>query len=91
MEIKKPARAGTLESNDISIMLMPHDENKLEIELESVVEKQFGDEIRELMENFLKELGVKSAMIKAVDKGALDYTIKARLHTAVRRAGGINA
>ncbi len=90
MKILKPAKAGTLESNDISIMLMPSD-NGIEIELESVVEKQFGDEIRALIKEFLKEIGVQSVIVKAIDKGALDYTIKARLETAVKRAGDSNA
>jgi len=86
MKILKPAKAGTLESNDISIMLMPGS-NGIEIELESIVEKQFGTEIVTLIENTLKELGVEDAVIKAIDKGALDYTIKARIETAVTRAG----
>jgi citrate lyase subunit gamma (acyl carrier protein) len=37
MKILKPAKAGTLESNDISIMLIPY-ENGIEVELDSVVE-----------------------------------------------------
>jgi len=90
MEILKPAKAGTLESNDISIMLMPYD-NGIEIELDSVVEKQFGVEIRETIKNKLEELGVKDALVKAIDKGALDYTIRARIEIAVIRAGEINA
>jgi citrate lyase subunit gamma (acyl carrier protein) len=90
MKILKPAKAGTLESNDISIMLMPY-ENGIEIELESVVEKQFGNVVRATIENKLKELGVDGVMVKAIDKGALDYTIKARIETAVIRAGEGNA
>jgi len=90
MKILRPAKAGTLESNDISIMLMPH-ENRIEIELESVVEKQFGTEIRATIENKLNELGVEGAIVKAIDKGALDYTIEARIETAVVRAGEKNA
>jgi len=86
MKILKPAKAGTLESNDISIMLMPSSDG-IKIELESVVEKQFGDEIRKTIKEKLEELGVDGVTIKAIDKGALDYTIKARIETAVKRAG----
>lgn len=85
MIIKKPAKCGTLESNDIFIMLTPS-EDGIEIELESVVEKQFGDHIREVIKSKLEELGVKSAIVRAQDKGALDYTIKARIEGAVKRA-----
>ena len=84
MTINKPAKAGTLESNDIYVMLMPGD-NGIEIELESIVEDQFGDDIREVIENRLKEMGVTSVVVKATDKGALDYTIRARVEAAVTR------
>ncbi|GAA0123775.1 MAG: citrate lyase acyl carrier protein [Clostridium argentinense] len=86
MEIKKVAKAGTLESNDIYIMVMPNDEGGIELDLESIVMKQFGDEIRKTILNTLSDLGVKKAIVKAQDKGALDYTIKARVETAVKRA-----
>ena len=79
MEIKKVAKAGTLESNDIYIMVMPNDEGGIELDLESIVMKQFGDEIRKTILNTLSDLGVKKAIVKAQDKGALDYTIKARV------------
>lgn len=86
MEIKKVAKAGTLESNDIYIMVMPNDEGGIELELESIVIKQFGDEIRKTILDTLSNLGVEKAIVKAQDKGALDYTIKARVETAVKRA-----
>ena len=38
------------------------------------------------MTKVLEELEVKNAHIEAVDHGALDCTIRARLTTAVRRA-----
>jgi len=41
MTIKKAAKCGTLESNDIFVILTPA-ESGIEIELESTVEKQFG-------------------------------------------------
>jgi citrate lyase subunit gamma (acyl carrier protein) len=86
MEIKKIAKAGTLESNDIYIMVMPNDEGGIELDLESIVIKQFGDEIRKTILDTLSNLGVEKAIVKAQDKGALDYTIKARVETAVKRA-----
>jgi len=38
--------------------------------------------------DFLEELGVENANVEAVDHGALDCTIRARVTTAVRRASG---
>lgn len=86
MEITKVAKAGTLESNDIFIMVSPNDNGTIDIELESIVMKQFGEQIMKVIEDTLKDLGVKSITVKAQDKGALDYTIKARVETAIARA-----
>ncbi|MGL4998444.1 MAG: citrate lyase acyl carrier protein [Cetobacterium sp.] len=87
MLIEKVSKCGTLESNDIFIILSPG-ENGIEVELESVVQKQFGNHIKEVIENKIKEMGITSVLIKAQDKGALDYTIRARVETAVLRAVG---
>lgn len=84
MTINKPAKCGTLESNDIFIMLTPS-ENGIDIELESVVEKQFGNHIKMVIEEKLKEMGITSILVKVQDKGALDYTIRARIEGAVKR------
>lgn len=84
MTINKPTKCGTLESNDIFIMLTPR-ENGIVIELESVVEKQFGNHIKKVIEEKLKEMGITSVLVKAQDKGALDYTIRARIEGAVKR------
>jgi citrate lyase subunit gamma (acyl carrier protein) len=59
---------------------------EIEIELQSIVEKQFGKEIRRAIGETLEELKIKSVRIKAVDKGALDCVIRARVKTAVYRA-----
>lgn len=86
MKIMKPSKAGTMESNDIYVMVMPNEEEKIELELESIVMKQFGEEIERVIRETLKELNVTSGIVKAQDKGALNYTIKARIETAVKRA-----
>ncbi|AWI07294.1 citrate lyase acyl carrier protein [Clostridium drakei] len=86
MEIKKVAKSGTLESNDIMIMISPNENGKVELELESIVMKQFGKQIEKTILEKVKELGIESITIKAQDKGALDYTIKARVQTAIERA-----
>ena len=88
MEIRQTSIAGTMEASDVMITVEP-DRNGIEIELESIVEKQFGREIRRAINETLAELGVENARIKAVDKGALDCTIRARVKAAVHRAAGI--
>jgi len=87
MQITKNSVAGTMESSDIMITMEPGS-NGIEIELQSVVEKQYGQRIRAVIEETLSELGVSAVKVTAVDKGSLDCTIRARVKTAVCRAGG---
>ena len=86
MEINKPAKAGTMESNDIYVMILPNPKGGIEINLQSIVMKQFGQEIEKVIIETLVELGVKDIIVNAQDKGALNYTIKARIETATKRA-----
>lgn len=86
MILKKSAMAGTLESSDIHILIKPNKSNDIDIELDSAVKKQFGKQIIKVIEDTLKDNGVESALIKAVDKGAVDYVIKARVETAIYRS-----
>lgn len=90
MNIQKSGKAGTLESNDCMIMVMPSDTNQIDkqidIQIESIVMKQFGDAIRKEITETLERLGVTACTLIAKDKGALDYTIRARVETAIMRA-----
>ncbi|WP_443659173.1 citrate lyase acyl carrier protein [Clostridium algidicarnis] len=86
MKISKVAKAGTLESNDVFIMVSPNEADTVDIKLESIVMKQFGDQILKVIEETLKDLKIESVSLKAQDKGALDYTINARVETAIKRA-----
>lgn len=86
MEIIRQAVAGSLESSDIMVTVLPS-ESGIQISLTSSVEQYYGDSIRATMAQVLQDLGVENATVEAVDHGALDCTIRARLTTAVRRAG----
>ena len=85
MEIHKTAIAGTVESSDIMITL-EKSEFETKIDLTSTVEKEFGDAIREEILKVLDGMGISKVKVTAVDKGALDCTIRARVKTAVSRA-----
>lgn len=85
MKIEKSSRAGSVESNDILIMLHPSSEG-LQIDLESKVFHQYGQHIKSLIEKTLSEADVSNAHVIARDSGALDYTIQSRVKTAVTRA-----
>lgn len=85
MEVKRAASAGTNVSNDIVIEVTPAREG-IHIELDSCMEKLYGNTIRAVIRRTVESLGVTAVNIKAVDTGALDYTIEARVETAIRRA-----
>lgn len=76
--------AGTLESNDIMVELFLNDEGRI-IELESPVQEQFGDEIISVVNEVLDEYNINAVKLVLNDKGALNYTIRARVKTAIKR------
>mgnify|MGYP003249128138 CR=1 FL=1 len=78
MELKTNSTAGTMESSDIIIMLEPRTEGGIELELTSSVMQQFGKQIRKVILDTLQEYDVQNAKVEAVDKGALDCTVRAR-------------
>jgi citrate lyase subunit gamma (acyl carrier protein) len=85
--ITQVAQSGTVESSDILINLAPAAPNSgILIELSTPTPKQYGQQIRALIQQTLVEYGIENALVQATDKGALDYTIKARLITAIKRA-----
>ena len=90
MEIMKPAVAGTLESSDAQVTVEPG-EGGIALSLTSSVMNQYGRQIRATVLETLERLGVASARVTVVDKGALDCTLKARVECAVFRSCGQSA
>lgn len=86
MKFVRSASAGSMDSCDISVRIEAGQEEKNSIFLSSVVERQYGEHIRKLISDVLEEFKVSGVIINAVDRGALDCTIKARLTTALYRA-----
>ena len=62
MEIKKPAMAGTLESSDCMVTVEPG-EDGIEFSLESAVIHQYGNQIRKVAMETLRNLGGQRAAI----------------------------
>lgn len=85
MILKKTAMAGTLESSDVMVTVAPNEGHGIQIELQSDVQAQFGDAIRETVMAVLKEMEVTDAAVSLVDKGALDCAIRARMRCALCR------
>lgn len=74
---------GSLESNDCLITV--EESNTFEIVIESIVYDFFAEQIKKVIIDTLNELGIVHIKVFCNDKGALDYTIKARLITAINR------
>ena len=77
------ASCGSIESNDCLITVQPYE--SLKIEIESIVIDQFGEQIEKVIKDTLSELKIDKIFVRIDDKGALDYTVKARLMTAIQR------
>lgn len=90
MELKKPAVAGTMESSDIMVTLRPNENGGIEIDIQSDVKATFGDAIEATVREVLADFGVENAVVAVVDKGALDFVIRARMQCAICRAAEVS-
>ncbi len=84
----KPASAGTMESSDVLVELVPAQGR--DIQLTSVVEAQFGDSIRAVAGEMLDQFGLDNVCLRIDDRGALECVLRARIETAILRAKGEN-
>ena len=82
-ELVKKAWAGTMESSDAYVEVEPAQE--LTVELQSVVQAQFGEAIEAAVRDVLAQCGVEKACVKVMDRGALECVIRARVETALLR------
>jgi len=88
MKIVRQAVAGTLESSDLMVKVVPREEG-LEIALQSEVIFQFGAQIEHVIRDTLEKLGITDGLFIIEDKGALDCVVRSRVQTAVQRAADV--
>ena len=88
MQLVHTGVAGTMESGDIYVEI-EQSSGGMSIELDSTVAAQFGKQIRNVIEQTLRGCGVESANVRAIDKGALDCTIRARVAAAAYRGADV--
>ena len=72
-EVLKPASAGTMESSDVLVELVPAEGR--EIQLTSVVEAQFGDSIRAVADEMLDQFGLVQRTCPENDRTYRDMLI----------------
>ena len=88
MKIALTAMAGTLESNDVQVRVSPQ-AGGIRVTVESIVLRQFGEALEKAARETAESLGAQDVLIELVDKGAVDWTVRARVETALRRAQGV--
>ncbi len=88
MQLKQRGVAGTFESSDCHVEISPSDTSQIQLQLKSDVMSQYGETIREVILETLRELGISSCRISVDDKGALDCTLRSRVQTAAFRSAG---
>lgn len=81
----KIGMCGSLESNDCIITVKESNNCDNEIIINSIVKDFFYDQIYQVIDETLKEKKIKNVLVDCNDKGALDFTIKARLLCALER------
>ena len=91
MRLERTGIAGSMESGDILIELEQTQTEGIDIELNSTVNNQYGKQIKAAIETTLLACGIQSAHVRAVDKGALDCTIRARVTAAAHRGANDDA
>ncbi len=84
--VVRRAQAGLEKKNDVLVTIEPADAGGIIIELTSPVRKEFGAQIEATVRAVLAENNVADCRVVLADKGALDFALRARLETAVRRA-----
>ena len=75
--------AGSFDSCDALITVIEND--KLEIEIESMLKISLKMKSKKLLEQLYKALDLDKVKVICKDKGALNYTIRARLLSAIAR------
>lgn len=84
--IKRYAQAGSLESGDVLVHVAPSLEGGLSVHISSKVGPRFSVAMQQSVRALAAELGVVTASVEVVDRGALDFVLRARTKTALRRA-----
>jgi len=87
MKIIRKAQSGSFESSDIIVLVEPiTDKSGRVLEIESTVMQEYGELIENVIKQKLDEFEIEDIHLIAKDKGALDFTIEARVETAIIRA-----
>lgn len=84
--LAKSAKAGFEEKNDLVVEVAPAAaDSGIAVILQSPVKNQYGKHIKALIKDIITTDGFADVKVDVLDKGAWDYTIKARVTAALER------
>lgn len=81
----KIGMCGSMESNDCIITIKENGSENNNINIFSIVDDFFHKQIKKVIEDVLLEKKLNGVDVECNDKGALDFTIRARMITAIDR------
>ncbi len=87
MSIGEAGRKGDTVRSDCFVRIELKDKVGVNLSVNSKVEAMYGDRIRALILEGLKQLGIGNCDCSVEDHGALDFVLAARLEAAAKRAG----
>ncbi|MEW8955271.1 citrate lyase acyl carrier protein [Clostridium sp.] len=82
------AVAGSDKADDVLVTVDLSYEDNILVDLKSKNKALFGKQIENVVREVAEEMNVKNASFKLEDFGALDFVIRARVKTAIKRARG---
>lgn len=88
VKVLRKAEAGRADKkHDVLISIEPAEPGSgIQIKIKSSVLAEFGRQIKETVESVLQETNVDDVLVQVDDKGAMNFAIRARTETAIRRA-----
>ena len=90
MRLSTSAQAGSDKKSDVLVTVSPCEELAVKLVATPTIQKQFGAQIEQVTRQAAADEGVDGAYIEVKDGGgALDFGIRARVRTALRRAKGV--
>lgn len=84
MSTPQKITAGSLESNDVLIVVEDHPDGNA-VDVQSTVLAQFGPQIEATVVDMLRLFHMDNVHVLVQDRGAYDCTLRARLETAILR------
>ena len=71
--------------SDCQVKLQIMTQGGIEVKLHSKVERMFGNQIRQQVNEVMESLGLRDALVEIEDSGALPFVIGARIEAAVKK------